>query len=141
MGGWRVAVGWAVGCSPGVRSSGACWKLGALTGQLAAGSVERTWAALLPRGRLGPEVLAPPLPTPARPQDGNGTLCADEVAAALGGQLGIDEGELRALIRQHDTNGDGVIDWPEFLAMLRGSNAQLQRAATSLRRGSLAATP
>lgn len=74
-------------------------------------------------------------------KDGNGTLCADEVAAALGGQLGMSEGELRALIGQHDTNGDGVIDWPEFLAMLRGNNTQLQRAATSLRRGSLAAAP
>lgn len=43
---------------------------------------------------------------------------------------------LQVLIDQYDTNHDGQIDYPEFLAMMRAQNEELVQASTYLRRRS-----
>ena len=51
-------------------------------------------------------------------RDASGTLTADELVAILchpnGGQA-FSAAEARALIRKFDTNGDGVLDYAEFV--------------------------
>lgn len=66
-------------------------------------------------------------------KDGSGFLSADEVAAAIGNTDNLSEEDLRALIREHDINGDGVIDYTEFITMLRENDSTLKNAASSLR--------
>ena len=67
--------------------------------------------------------------------DGSGTLSVGEVAAAIGAAGRMPEGEAAELIAAHDANGDGVIDYAEFIAMLRGSDTELAAAASSMRSG------
>lgn len=89
------------------------------------------------RARLRPAAHPPPQLSSlcACEQDGNGTLSADEVADALGANLSIGQDEAQSLIAAADTNGDGVIDWPEFLAMLRaGQEGEEVESATALLR-------
>lgn len=67
-------------------------------------------------------------------KDGSGTLTADEVAAAVG-QAGImTPEEASELIATHDLNKDGVLDYAEFVQMLRENDSELQRASKSLKR-------
>ena len=42
----------------------------------------------------------------------------------------------QVLMEQYDTNHDGQIDYPEFLAMMRANNEELVAASTYLRRRS-----
>jgi hypothetical protein len=44
--------------------------------------------------------------------------------------------DAQSLIDQFDTNHDGEIDYPEFLAMMRANNDGLKAASTYLRRRS-----
>lgn len=68
-------------------------------------------------------------------KDGSGTLTADEVAAAVG-QAGImSPEEAAALIATHDLNRDGVLDYSEFVQMLRENDSQLRRASETFKRG------
>lgn len=58
-------------------------------------------------------------------RDGNGTLSVDELAAELGG-----DPELSELLKRADKNHDGVLDFSEFLDLLRErSSALMQRPA------------
>lgn len=52
-------------------------------------------------------------------QDGNGTIDASELKEILGGQLqDMDEDVWDDIIREVDTNGDGVISLEEFTEMM-----------------------
>ena len=48
-------------------------------------------------------------------KDGSGTLTAEEVAAAIGMTGRMSESEVREMIERYDCNGNGVIDFAEFL--------------------------
>ena len=79
-----------------------------------------------------------------RAQDGSGTLTLEELEAALGRtELGaVDRSEVIELMRRADANGDGVVDFAEFVAEWRESNAgggAAAQAAHTLRRGLSAA--
>ena len=49
----------------------------------------------------------------------NGTISKEELKEAMK-KLGerLSESEVDALIKEHDTNGDGVIDYKEFVSMM-----------------------
>ncbi|GAB4815929.1 hypothetical protein N2152v2_002975 [Parachlorella kessleri] len=66
-------------------------------------------------------------------RDGSGFLSADEIAAAVGDMSSLSADDIKAMIQEHDVNGDGVIDYTEFITMLRENDSTLKRAATSLR--------
>ncbi|PRW33551.1 calcium-dependent kinase [Chlorella sorokiniana] len=74
-------------------------------------------------------------------KDGNGTLTADEVAEAMGCTGRMSEQEVRDVIARYDVNGDGIIDYSEFLKMLRESDPELRKASSTLKRGELALDP
>jgi calcium-dependent protein kinase len=71
--------------------------------------------------------------------DGNGTLSLEEIEMALcqtplGG--GIDHAEVLELVKRADSNGDGVIDFDEFVAEWRKEGALgAAHAAQRLKRG------
>ena len=44
-------------------------------------------------------------------QDGSGFLSADEIAAAVGDMSSMSADDIKAMIQEHDVNGDGVIDY------------------------------
>ncbi|KDD73135.1 protein kinase, partial [Helicosporidium sp. ATCC 50920] len=79
-------------------------------------------------------------------KDGSGLLNVEEVRAAVSMLGSISEEEAQALIAQHDQNGDGLIDYAEFVAMLRDRDtsstsshfnrtlAQLSQQSVALRR-------
>lgn len=50
-------------------------------------------------------------------QDGSGTIDADELKEILGGQI-QDEAVWNEIIKEVDTNGDGVISLEEFTEMM-----------------------
>jgi calcium-dependent protein kinase len=54
--------------------------------------------------------------------DGNGTISADELKSVLGRQHSYDDQVWAELVREADTNGDGVIDLKEFTAMMLAMN-------------------
>ncbi|CAL8466924.1 g6460 [Coccomyxa elongata] len=67
--------------------------------------------------------------------DHSGALTKDEIREALSSMGSTDE-EVERLIDEYDTNHDGEIDYPEFLAMMRANNDGLRAASTYLRRRS-----
>lgn len=70
--------------------------------------------------------------------DGSGTLTVEEIEAALhrspSGFGPVDHEEVMELVRRADTNGDGVVDFHEFVAVWRQSGGSAE-AADVLRRG------
>ncbi|EFN53790.1 hypothetical protein CHLNCDRAFT_36351 [Chlorella variabilis] len=68
-------------------------------------------------------------------KDGSGTLTADEVAEAMGMAGKMTEEEVKEMITRYDVDGNGVIDYAEFIKMLHESDPHLKRASESLKRG------
>ena len=71
-------------------------------------------------------------------EDGNGTLSVEELQKALSqsslGAVGISD--VLEFVRSADTNGDGVIDFAEFVAAWKGAGAGgAARASKALHRG------
>jgi calcium-dependent protein kinase len=50
--------------------------------------------------------------------DGSGTISLGEIKMMLGQAKGLDEEVFQQMIREADTNGDGVIDKREFVSMM-----------------------
>ena len=50
--------------------------------------------------------------------DGSGTISADELKGILGRYHNYDDNMWKEIIREVDTNGDGVIDLREFTEMM-----------------------
>ncbi|KAI3425213.1 hypothetical protein D9Q98_008981 [Chlorella vulgaris] len=71
-------------------------------------------------------------------KDGNGTLTEDEIAEAMGMAGRMSASEVKEMIQEYDSDGNGVIDYAEFLKMMHNSDPQLKRASDSLKRGVLA---
>lgn len=72
--------------------------------------------------------------------DSSGTLTIEEIEAAIRrspfGFGPVDHEEVMELVRRADTNGDGVVDFDEFLAVWRQSGAGgVAEAADVVRRG------
>ena len=71
--------------------------------------------------------------------DGNGTLTVEEIEGALKKMpLGaVDTAEVLELVHRADVNGDGVVDFEEFVAEWRNSNSgeAAAHAAKMLKRG------
>jgi calcium-dependent protein kinase len=59
-------------------------------------------------------------------RDNSGTITDDEVAVVLKDQ-GLSPEDISALIAEHDSNKDGVIDYQEFLAMMRNQGPLAQQ--------------
>lgn len=75
--------------------------------------------------------------------DGSGTLTVEEIEAALGQTSlgGIDHADVLELVRRADANGDGVIDFDEFVAEWRKEGALgAANAAKQLKRGLASST-
>jgi len=51
-------------------------------------------------------------------KDGGGTLSAEEVATILGHNMSKDKVVWSEIIKEVDLNGDGLIDYNEFKAMM-----------------------
>ena len=72
-------------------------------------------------------------------EDGSGTLTIEEIENSLGRTaLGpVDHAEVLEMVQRADKNGDGVVDFDEFVAEWRqaGAGAQAVDAARALRRG------
>ena len=54
-------------------------------------------------------------------EDKNGYITPDELSKALEEQHTLTEKEIDSIIDEVDVNGDGNIDYPEFLAMIKAS--------------------
>ena len=70
-------------------------------------------------------------------RDSSGTLTADELVAILchpdGGQA-FSTAEARALIRRFDTNGDGVLDYGEFVKAFSTLAPNISAAAAAAKK-------
>ena len=53
--------------------------------------------------------------------DRNGYITRDEISNALRSSSRLTEEEIDSIIDDVDVNGDGHIDYPEFLAMIKAS--------------------
>lgn len=69
--------------------------------------------------------------------DGSGTLSVDEIEQALNktGLGAVDHAEVLELVRRADTNGDGVVDFDEFVVEWRRKDGRVVEAAKRLKRG------
>lgn len=54
-------------------------------------------------------------------EDGNGYITRDELTKALESNKTLTEEEVDMIVDEVDVNGDGNIDYPEFLAMIKAS--------------------
>lgn len=54
-------------------------------------------------------------------RDGNGRITASELQAVMGRVAGerVSNEEVEAMIKEADTNGDGVLDPSEFIAIMK----------------------
>ena len=74
-----------------------------------------------------PQPPPSPLPHPPRPpppapsaidKDGNGVLSHQEITEALS-DFGLSDSEITSVIQEVDADGNGEIDYDEFLTMMR----------------------
>jgi calcium-dependent protein kinase len=57
-------------------------------------------------------------------KDGSGTITLDELKESLcGDDLLLDETELESIIKEVDSNDDGMIDYKEFLEMMKSNQS------------------
>lgn len=75
--------------------------------------------------------------------DHSGTISADEVEQALKKLGGASSADVAEMIKQYDSNNDGLIDYNEFVAMLRKKDDKSQslQQASSFFRGALRGLP
>lgn len=68
-------------------------------------------------------------------KDGSGAITKDELREALKHTLGGDPEELEQLVREADSNGDGVINFEEFCALMRGKKEdEIKESSAALRK-------